>query len=81
MSHQECNRQKDAMETGEMYYDGQDYQKVTKPQFQINADLKLLCQDADIFWIHDMVRKIIPQNLKTAACLRYLDKAGDKLHD
>ena len=40
MSHQECiDFQKDVIETREMYYDGRDYQKVTKQLFQINNNL------------------------------------------
>lgn len=73
--------QKDAMETGEMRYEGHDHEKVAERLFQINDDLELFSQDADKFSIRDMARKIIPRNLKTSARLKYLDKAGDELRD
>jgi hypothetical protein len=69
------------METGEMYYNGQDYQKVSERLFQINNNIELLCQDVDKFSIRDMARKIIPRNLKTMAHLENLDKASNELHN
>ena len=69
------------METGEMYYNGQDYQKVSERLFQINNNIELLCQNVDKFSIRDMARKIIPRNLKIMAHLENLDKASNELHD
>jgi hypothetical protein len=69
------------METGEMYYNGQDYQKVSERLFQINNNIELLCQNVDKFSIRDMARKIIPRNLKTMAHLENLDKASNELHN
>lgn len=82
MSHQNAiDFQKDEMETVEMYYYEQDYQQVAKRLFQINDNLELLCQDANKFSIRDMARKSIPRIIKTANCLKYLDKASNQLHE
>lgn len=55
--------QKDAMETGEMRYEGHHHEKVAKWLFQINTDLKLLFQDAENFLICDMARKVFQETV------------------
>lgn len=63
--------QRDAMLVGELHYEGQDHEKVTKQLFQINEDLKLFGEDVDIFPIRKMARKVIPH--------KYVDKGGKEL--
>ena len=57
----------EAMETGEMGYEGHDHEKVTERLFQINEDLELFFQDANKFLIRDMAGKVIPRHLKISA--------------
>ena len=71
--------QKDAMEKGELKYEGHDHEQLAECLFQINDDLELFCEDADKFSMRDMARKIIRRNLKTAASLKYNDKDGPEL--
>ena len=71
--------QRDAMEKGELKYEGHDHEQLAERLFQINKDLELFHEVADQFSIRDMARKIIPRNLKTAARLKYNDKDGPDL--
>ena len=75
------DHQKDAMENGQLRYEGTDHEKTVERLFQINEDIELLSDDAEPFTMREMVRKIIPQNLKPAAKLKYLDKGGAKLRE
>ena len=71
--------QKDTMEKGELKYKGHNHEQLAERLFQINDDLELFHEDADKFSMRDMARKIIPQNLKMAARLKYSDKDGPEL--
>eukprot|EP00956_Cyclotella_meneghiniana_P034780 scaffold108161_cov35-Cyclotella_meneghiniana.AAC.1 len=68
--------QKDAMSDGEMYYEGYGHEKAAERLFQINKDLALMNAEVEPFTIREMIRKILPKNLKPKARLRYLDKGG-----
>ena len=68
--------QKDAMSDGEMHYEGYGHEKAAKRLFQINKDLALMNAEVDPLTIREMIRKILPKNLKPKARLRYLDKGG-----
>ena len=41
------DHQKDAMENGELRYEGHDHLNVTQPLFQVNEDLDLLSENVD----------------------------------
>eukprot|EP00956_Cyclotella_meneghiniana_P007809 scaffold10416_cov51-Cyclotella_meneghiniana.AAC.1 len=64
------------MSDGEMYYRGYGHEKAAERLFQINKDLALMNAEVEPFTIREMIRKILPKNLKPKARLRYLDKGG-----
>jgi hypothetical protein len=73
--------QRDAMEFGELKYEGHDHTGAVERLFEINDDLELFGEDADKFSDREMARRVIPKNLKTAASLKFYDKGGDELRD
>lgn len=75
------DHQKDAMENGELKYEGHDHLRVVERLFQINEDLDLFSENAEKYSMREMARKIIPKNLKANARLKYLDKGIDDLRD
>ena len=73
--------QREAMEFGELKYDGHDHTAAVEQLFEINDNLELLGEDVSKFSIREMAKRIIPKNLKTSANLKYYDKCGDNLRD
>lgn len=49
--------------------------------FWINKDLEHFSNDVECFMMHEMVRKIVPWNLKPYVIIKYLEKDGDKMHE
>ena len=73
--------QRDAMEYGNLTYDGHDHTSVVERLFEINENLKLLSEEVGKFTIQEMARRVIPNTLKNAASLCFYDKGGEDLRD
>jgi hypothetical protein len=71
----------DAMEYGDLTYDGHDHTSVMERLFEINEDLELFGKEVGKFTIPEKARRVIPNTLKNAASLRFYDKGGEDLRD
>jgi hypothetical protein len=69
------------MTMSELQYEGQMHKKVAERLFEINNNRKLFDKETKKFSMHEMARKIIPQNLKPQARFTYIKQGGKELHD
>ena len=69
----------DAMELGDLKYDGLNHMNVIERLFEINDNLEFLGEEASKFSMHEMAQRVIPNILKTATSLRFYDKGGKDL--
>ena len=71
--------QKDAMLLSTLHYKSQDHEKVTGRLFEINNDIKLFGKLTEKCPMRKVTWKIIPQNLKPQARLKYIKKGRKEL--
>jgi hypothetical protein len=73
-----AEEQKDAMENGELTYEGHDHFSVAERLFQINEQLEYLGTNVEKFSNKEMARKVVPKTLQPAARLEYVRRGGEE---
>ena len=76
-----ADNQIDAMQLGELNYDGHNHEAAVERLLEINDQIQYLAEDAESFSPKEMAKRIIPKNLKPSARLKWIEMGGKALSD